>query len=327
MAGDQPAEGARGARRGGRRPVPGPARVPIVEGGRCTFLFRGEADEVCCVHRITGLPDPLPLRRLRGHRPVVGGAGAARGLAGRIPARDPPRRARTSGSTTRSTRKLAYSPVGTSIGRASRPGTTTRSGPSPTRRPGPASWSSWSCPAGRCAGTPGSPSTCRPGSAAPPRTRCWSCTTAPTTCSTRRPRPCWTTCMHRLEVAELVVAFLHPGDRLVEYADSTAHARFVTGELLPRLERRFPLIARPAGRCLMGASFGAVASLSAAYRQPDTYGVAAAAVRLVRVHRHRLRPRRRAGVRPGRPVHQPLPGPAPARSPTRCSSAAACTSR
>ena len=39
--------------------------------------------------------------------------------------------------------------------------------------------------------------------------------------------------------------------------------------------------------------------------------VAAAAVRLVRVHRHRLRPRRRPGVRPGGQVHQPLPGPAP----------------
>ena len=37
--------------------------------------------------------------------------------------------------------------------------------------------------------------------------------------------------IHRLEVAELVAAFLHPGDRLVEYADSTAHARFLTDEL------------------------------------------------------------------------------------------------
>ena len=78
--------------------------------------------------------------------------------------------------------------------------------------------------------------------------------------------------IHRLEVAELVAAFLHPGDRLVEYADSTAHARFVTGELLPHLERRLPLAGQPAGRCLMGASFGAVAALSTAYRHRDTYG-------------------------------------------------------
>ena len=40
--------------------------VPIVEGPRCTFLYRGEADEVFLIHRIFGLPDHLPLRRLRG---------------------------------------------------------------------------------------------------------------------------------------------------------------------------------------------------------------------------------------------------------------------
>ena len=40
--------------------------VPIVEGARCTFLYRGEADEVFMVHRTFGLPDRLPLRRLRG---------------------------------------------------------------------------------------------------------------------------------------------------------------------------------------------------------------------------------------------------------------------
>ena len=40
--------------------------VPIVEGDRCTFLYRGEADAVLLVHRIFGLPDHLPLRRVRG---------------------------------------------------------------------------------------------------------------------------------------------------------------------------------------------------------------------------------------------------------------------
>ena len=41
-------------------------QVPIVEGDRCTFLFRGEADEVHLVHRIFGLPERIPLRRLHG---------------------------------------------------------------------------------------------------------------------------------------------------------------------------------------------------------------------------------------------------------------------
>jgi enterochelin esterase-like enzyme len=78
--------------------------------------------------------------------------------------------------------------------------------------------------------------------------------------------------IHRLDVAELVAAFIHPGDRLVEYANSPAHARFLSRELLPRLEAELPLIGRRSGRCLLGSSFGAVASLSAAYRSPDTYG-------------------------------------------------------
>ena len=78
--------------------------------------------------------------------------------------------------------------------------------------------------------------------------------------------------IHRLEVAEIVVAFIHPGDRLIEYANSTAHARFLTDELVPHLEAEFPLAGGPSGRCLLGSSFGAVASLSAAYRSPDTYG-------------------------------------------------------
>jgi enterochelin esterase-like enzyme len=78
--------------------------------------------------------------------------------------------------------------------------------------------------------------------------------------------------IHRLDVAELVAAFVYPGDRLAEYANSAAHARYLTAELLPRLEAELPLTRGPAGRCLMGSSFGAVASLATAYRYPEVYG-------------------------------------------------------
>ena len=37
-----------------------------MEGARCTFLFRGDADEVRLVHQIFGLPGRIPLRRLAG---------------------------------------------------------------------------------------------------------------------------------------------------------------------------------------------------------------------------------------------------------------------
>ncbi|MCX7809104.1 MAG: alpha/beta hydrolase-fold protein, partial [Deltaproteobacteria bacterium] len=50
------------------------------------------------------------------------------------------------------------------------------------------------------------------------------------------------------------------------------HCGFLTEELVPELERRLPLIARPHGRALMGASFGAVASLSTAWRYPGFWG-------------------------------------------------------
>jgi enterochelin esterase-like enzyme len=76
----------------------------------------------------------------------------------------------------------------------------------------------------------------------------------------------------RGEMPPTVVAFIHPGERLVEYADDPSHAAYLSSELVPALEASYPLVATPAGRCLMGASFGAVASLSAAWRAPAQFG-------------------------------------------------------
>jgi enterochelin esterase-like enzyme len=78
--------------------------------------------------------------------------------------------------------------------------------------------------------------------------------------------------IHRLEVAPLIAALSHPGDRLVEYPDDPRHARFMAEELLPELEQRYPLLPSPNSRCLMGASFGAVASLATAWRHPGKFG-------------------------------------------------------
>jgi enterochelin esterase-like enzyme len=78
--------------------------------------------------------------------------------------------------------------------------------------------------------------------------------------------------IHRLDVAPLIVALTRADERLVEYADDARHARFLAAELLPAMEARYPLIGRPAARGLMGASFGAVASLAAAWRNPGLFG-------------------------------------------------------
>jgi enterochelin esterase-like enzyme len=78
--------------------------------------------------------------------------------------------------------------------------------------------------------------------------------------------------IHRLEIPELIAVFTDSPDRIREYANDPAHARFLTEELVPHLERRLPLISRPQSRLLMGASFGGVASLSTALRYPGFWG-------------------------------------------------------
>jgi len=78
--------------------------------------------------------------------------------------------------------------------------------------------------------------------------------------------------IHRGLVPEFVVAFCDPRDRLTEYADDERHARFVAEELVPYLESHLPLIGGADARCLGGASFGAVATLSTAARYPDMFG-------------------------------------------------------
>ncbi len=78
--------------------------------------------------------------------------------------------------------------------------------------------------------------------------------------------------IHRLEMPSMVVALIQSPDRMREYADDPRHAEFLVRELVPELERRYPLLAQPSARGLMGASFGAVASLAAAWRYPSFFG-------------------------------------------------------
>ncbi len=78
--------------------------------------------------------------------------------------------------------------------------------------------------------------------------------------------------IHRLEIPPMIVCLTQSADRLREYAGDTRHARFLTEEVLPLMRSRYPLLDEPAGRGLMGASFGAVASLHAAWYYPGLYG-------------------------------------------------------
>jgi enterochelin esterase-like enzyme len=78
--------------------------------------------------------------------------------------------------------------------------------------------------------------------------------------------------IHRLEIPPLIVAFTNPKNRLVEYAHHEPHARFLVEELLPVLDKKFPLIERASARGLLGASFGGVSTLSTAWRYPGVFG-------------------------------------------------------
>lgn len=78
--------------------------------------------------------------------------------------------------------------------------------------------------------------------------------------------------IHRLEVTPLIAALTHPADRLIEYPNNAQHAQFIVDYVIPNMERRYPVYDSPKWRCLMGASFGAVASLSTAWRSPDVFG-------------------------------------------------------
>jgi enterochelin esterase family protein len=78
--------------------------------------------------------------------------------------------------------------------------------------------------------------------------------------------------IHRNEVAGMIVAFIPPGNRLVEYANHAPHARFVARELVPHLTETYPMVDTPDGRTLMGSSFGGIAALSTAVRYPGQFG-------------------------------------------------------
>jgi enterochelin esterase family protein len=74
------------------------------------------------------------------------------------------------------------------------------------------------------------------------------------------------------QVPPLVAALVQTHDRPGEYSGSRAHARYLARELLPALVARFSLSDAPHDRVLLGASLGAVASLSTAFRYPGCFG-------------------------------------------------------
>jgi enterochelin esterase-like enzyme len=244
--------------------------VPIVEGSRCTFLFRGEADEVFVVQRIVGLPELLPLRRLRDSDLwyLVLDIPEGSRVNYQLEVRRGDHVERTNDPLNE---KLSYSPVGTSsvcFGHGYETPEWTM--PDPEARPGELVPLTVPSRALRrdCQVTLYLPARFR-------RTASYPLLIVhdgPDFLQYAAAKTVLDNLIHRLDVEETVVAFLHPKDRLNEYANSAAYSRFLTSELVPRLETTLPLMGKRSARCQLGSSFGAVASLAAAVRSPDTYG-------------------------------------------------------
>ena len=74
------------------------------------------------------------------------------------------------------------------------------------------------------------------------------------------------------DIPPLIAALVQTGDRLGEYARGRRHARYIVQELLPVLAEHYAISSRPGERLLLGASLGAVASLAIAFRYPGVFG-------------------------------------------------------
>jgi enterochelin esterase family protein len=74
------------------------------------------------------------------------------------------------------------------------------------------------------------------------------------------------------DLPPLVAVLVQSGDRMELYPRGRRHARYLVTELLPAVAARYTVTDNPAARVLMGASLGAVASLSTAFRYPRVFG-------------------------------------------------------
>lgn len=76
----------------------------------------------------------------------------------------------------------------------------------------------------------------------------------------------------RHELAPLIVAFVDGVNRNGEFGAHPKHPDYLVNDVLPALEHRFRILPGARNRGLMGASFGAVASLWTAWNHPGVFG-------------------------------------------------------
>ncbi|MFK5633364.1 MULTISPECIES: alpha/beta hydrolase-fold protein [unclassified Ornithinimicrobium] len=244
--------------------------VPIVEGSKCTFLYRGEVDAVAVRHRIVNQPQHVPMKRIEGtdlwyctielpaHSRVEYSLESRVGHA--VESFNDPLNP-----------QVAHSPVGSSsVLHSAGYATPEWVLPQPDARPGELLDYDLHSRALR--------RTTHNRIYLPARFRGSShypllvVHDGDDYLNYSSMKTVLDNIVHDLDMAETIVVFSNPGDRLKEYPNFAAHARHLTHELLPAIEAELPVVPRPEARCLMGASFGGVASLSTAFRNPGVWG-------------------------------------------------------
>ena len=245
-------------------------RSPIIEGQNATFLFRGDADEVFVRHRVVGLPDPLPMKQLAGTD--LWAATCDLPAGSRVEYQLETRRGEHYERFNDPLNpRVAHSPMGSSsvcAGQGYHVPDWTQ--PDPEARSGELVERHLKSKALRrdqryLLYTPARFNTVL-------RYPLLVVHDGPEYVQFAAMKTVLDNLIHRLDIAPMIVAFVPPGDRLREYANHAPHARFLARELLPELEAAYPLVEPPAGRCLMGSSFGGIASVSTAYRYPGVFG-------------------------------------------------------
>ena len=78
--------------------------------------------------------------------------------------------------------------------------------------------------------------------------------------------------IHRHEIPPVIAVLTQSTDRMHEYGADARHADWLANDLVPQMEQLLPLVREPSARALLGASFGAVASLHAAWKHPGFFG-------------------------------------------------------
>ena len=74
------------------------------------------------------------------------------------------------------------------------------------------------------------------------------------------------------EIPPLIAVMIEPQDRTKEYWLNDAYLRFLTTELVPTIDARFPTDPRPFARTVVGASLGGLIAAYAAIEHPEVFG-------------------------------------------------------